>query len=68
MKKLVLVLIISILSINASKNKIILNQIPYIYCLICFLKSSKNFEALIGLINKFNIITSTYTLKSDLQI
>ena len=64
LKKLLSVLIISILVINTKKE--VLKKIIYIYYAICFLENNNNIKTLINSSGKINTINHFYTLKLSL--
>lgn len=62
-KKLVLILVISMSLTSTSKKDIILHYISYIYYLVYFQKNSNNIKTLIDSNTKIKTITSIYALK-----
>lgn len=68
-KKLVLVLAISALVTEASKEDVVLKKIPYIYYPFCFHKDKKNeVRALINSNSKFNAMKPAYISKLGLRV
>ena len=65
-KKLVLILTISLLVTETSKEDVILKQVSYIYYLIWFKKNE--IQALIDSSSKVNAMTLTYAAKLDFKV